>query len=122
MEKELQLQIIALKKEKEEIENNYKELQREYSENIIIQSMNEMKERYEQLMLDTVSKYRYENLLQKYNCYSKKINAVNVLLHHIMKQLKVIEHHALDGYEMDVYRIKFELLSIKEILEDEEII
>lgn len=122
MEKDLLLQIQTLKKEKDDLESKYKRLQNDYSENTIIQSMNEMKERYDKLMLETVPKYRYEILLKKYNSHLKKINAVNVLLHHVIKRLKVIEQNALDGYEMDVYRIEFELLSIREILEDEEII
>lgn len=119
---DLQLQIQTLKKEKDEIESKYNCLQKDYSENTIIQSMNDMKERYEQLMLNTVSRYRYENLLKKYNCYSKKICTINILLHHTMKRLKILEQNALDGNEMDLYRIEFELLTIKEILEDEEII
>lgn len=115
MERELQ----NLKKEKDELESKYKKLQLEYSENTIIQSMNDMKKRYEQLITSTVSKYKYDILTKKLNDQSKKIYTTVVLTDHILKRLKLLEQYINEGVEMDLYRIEFELLTIKEILEDE---
>ena len=117
--KDLELKLQNLQKEKDELERKYKKLQFDYSENTIIQSMNDMKKRYDNLILNTVSKYKYDLIAKKSNDQSKKICTTVVLTNHILKRLKILEQYINEGVEMDLYRIEFELLTIKEILEDE---
>jgi hypothetical protein len=111
-----------LKKENDELEVKYKKLQNDYSENIIIQSMNDMKRRYDELVTNSVSKYKYESVVKRSNNYYKKICTTVVLLNHIMKRIKLLEQHTFDSGEIDLYRIDFEILTIIEILEDDMII
>lgn len=115
---ELELQLQNLQKEKDELERKYKKLQHDYSENTIIESMNDMKKRYDHLITSTISKYKYDILAKKSIDQSKKICTTIVLTDHILKRLKILEQYISEGVEMDLYRIEFELLTIKEILDD----
>jgi len=118
---QLKIQLDKLEKEKNELDTKYKKLQHDYSENIIIQSMNDMKRRYEDMLVNTVSKYKYESAIKKINNYFKKICTTSVLLNHVMKRIKTMEQHTSDAGEMNLYRIDFELLTILEILQEEDI-
>lgn len=68
--------------EREELILKYEELHQETNENTIIQSMRDMKEQYEELQLLTVSKYKYENIVEKYLNLKRTCEAVLVLVNH----------------------------------------
>jgi hypothetical protein len=96
----------------------YKDLKLEYSENTVIQSMNDMKERYEQLQRETVSLYRFNELQQKYKKQSKVINAVLVILENTSKRLRNLDSFLHTDRQKEVYRCEIELLIINELLEE----
>lgn len=100
--------------------NKYEELKKEYSENTIIQSMNEMRDRFEELKKDTVSKYKYNLLEEKNRQQNRAINAVLVILENTSKKLRLIDIEMQLPIEIqkDLYRSEIELAIIMELLEN----
>jgi hypothetical protein len=96
---------------------NYKSLCNEYSENTIIESMNEMKERYEQLQKDTVSIYRYNELDKKYKKQNKVITAIYVIIENTINRLRDMDFNMMYDKQKDIYRCEIELMIILELLE-----
>ena len=104
------------------MENKYTELNKEhtnlleeYKENVIIQSMNEMKERYERLLKTSVSKIKYEMLFEKYLKVLKIFSGCTVLLDHTTS----LVHKAESGYNRNyLKKIETDIFIVKEILED----
>ena len=101
-----------------DLKNMYTELQLKYSENTIIQSMNDMKEQYNQLLKETVPLYRYEHMSKKHDFLERKCQAVGVLLDHILKQLKKLDHVIHSSSENDLFKVQFEVITTREILDE----
>jgi hypothetical protein len=97
--------------------NKYKKLNKEFSENTIIQSMNDMKERYEQLERESISIYMYEELEKKYNKQNKVINAVSTILENTSNRLRKLDNFLLIDKQKELYRCEIELAIIYELLE-----
>jgi hypothetical protein len=97
--------------------NKYKKLNKEFSENTIIQSMNDMKERYEQLERESISLYMYEELEKKYNKQNKVINAVLTILENTSNRLRKLDNVLLIDKQKELYRCEIELVIISELLE-----
>jgi len=98
----------------------HKNLCSEYSENTIIQSMNEMKERYEQLQKDTVPLYKYSDLDKKYKKQNKTITGVLVILEKTAQRLRDLDFNISNipfDFEKQLYRCEIELVIICELLE-----
>lgn len=114
---ELQNEYTELKTNHEELQTQHEDLKTEYSENVIIQSMNDMKLRYERLIESTVPNYKYNMLLEKYNHLIKYFTAAAVLLDHINKNIKSIDK---TFYTQDklLKQIEMEIQTTKSILED----
>jgi len=93
----------------------YRELCINYSENTIIQSMHDMKERYEELQRETVSLFRYNQLEKDYKHQNKVINAVLVILEKTSNRLRDIE---LLDKDKEIYRCEIELLIITDLLQE----
>ena len=55
-----------LKRDYQNLQSEHGKLKTEFSENIIIQSMNEMKERYERLVQSSVPNHKYNLLYERY--------------------------------------------------------
>lgn len=96
----------------------YKDLCNEYSENTIIQSMKDMKERYQQLEMETVPLYRYEDLEKRNNKQKRVINAVLTILENTSKRMRLLDNSVLFDKQKDLNRCEIELVIIKELLEE----
>lgn len=107
-----------LKKEKYDLQKDLDDLKHEYSENTIIQSMNDMKERYEELMSTTVPLYKYNHIKTKYNNIYKTMMGAIILNNHIKKTLEDIDNRLLYDRNATINKIKTELIVINEIMED----
>lgn len=133
-ESNLMEEINLLKKENYELTNKLKllneqykyledeldDLQNEYSENIIIQSMNEMKIRYDNMIKTTVPVYKYNVLNEKYEKLVKNFAGCSVLIDHIVKLLRSIENETTLRNERKniLLKAELELITVKDILED----
>ncbi|NDC95953.1 hypothetical protein EB118_21455 [bacterium] len=109
-----------------ELNNKYTELQKEhtnlqhnYSENTIIQSMNDMKKRYDDLVSQTVPLYRYEHSQKSLKHIQKKCSAINYFLEHVLKQLKKLDSFLPPNNENNLYKIQFEIITIMDMLEQD---
>lgn len=114
----LQRNYESLKNDYKSLKNDYDRLQNEYSENIIIQSMNEMKERYTRLLQTTVPNFKYKLLCEKYVMLVKQSSACCVFIDYAVKLLKHIEMIRPND-KNQMLKIEMQLLSIKDLLEDE---
>ena len=113
----LQSEYAKLQSEHAKLQSEHAKLQNDYSENTIIQSMNEMKERYQRLLQTTVPNYKYKSLSEKYIVLIKKITGCCVLIDYIIKIFKQIDLiRPNDTIQMS--RIEMQLLTIKDLLED----
>jgi predicted nucleic acid-binding Zn-ribbon protein len=114
--KNISVEKSELQNEYEELKIEYDNLKTEYSENVIIQSMNDMKLRYERLIESTVPNYKYTILLEKYNHVIKYLTAATVLLDHINKNIKTINKSYIQDKLLK--QIEMEIYTTKSILED----
>jgi len=116
---DLEIGYDELKKKYKKLQNDYVKLQTEYSENVIIQSMNDMKIRYERLIATTVPNYKYTILLEKYNRLIKYFTTCTVLLEHIDKTIRNTDKmHFLQDIKVIVKQIEMEVYTTKTILEE----
>lgn len=99
-----------LRLEQEQLKLEHQKLLNEYSENTIIQSMNEMKTRFEDLERNTVSRSTYNTLVKKCQMLIKSMTAASVILDHLSKSV----------YNQNVaaYKLEMEIKILKEIMED----
>lgn len=111
-------QFERLRLEHDELLEKYNTLQNEYSENTIIQSMHDMKERYEILLETTVSIYKYELLERKCDRLTNYGIATKVLVDHLLKLAKKLEEKLVASERSDLYKIEVHLMAISDMLED----
>lgn len=108
-----------LKVEYETLQAQFKALEQEYSENTIIQSMNDMKEQYEELLRTTVSMYRFRSVEDKNNKLILNATACSIICNHLVRLLKEIETNIFDTSSRDnLYKAQVQSSIIKEILDD----
>lgn len=101
----------------EELKSSYNELNESYKENTIIQSMNDMKRKYDNLVLNSVPSYKYKLLTTKYEELLKVSTSADVIINHAVKLLKTLENNS--SYDSNtVYKIELELIILKEIIDD----
>lgn len=138
MNLELQKENVELKKKNEELKQEYNSLderyncleeeykcldetynclKKEYSENIIIESMNEMKKRYDTIVKTTVPSYKFTLLNNKYNKLVKNFTGCSVLIDYIIKLINKVENDIMNRKNI-LCKAELELITIKEILED----
>jgi len=103
-----------------ELEVELETLRAEFSENTIIQSMNDMKDRYNHLVATTVGLPNYNKIKGELEEIKRKIIGVGVLVDHVINILKSIETETyMTNVKNKIYKIELELLILKEILEGE---
>jgi hypothetical protein len=108
-----------LKVEYETLQSQLKALQQEYSENTIIQSMNDMKDQYEELLRTTVSMYRFRSVEDKNNKLILNATACSIICNHLIRLLKQIETNIFDTNSRDnLYKAQVQSSMIKDILDD----
>jgi len=115
----LKTEYATLKTEHATLKTEYATLKNEYSENVIIQSMDDMKQRYDRLMQSTVPKHKYTLVYDKYSRMVKYFSGCSVLIDHILKSVKKLNRtlynqdtkHIINGIEM-------ELITTRDILEE----
>lgn len=78
----------SLLEELTDVKNELETLKVQYSENTIIQSMNDMRDRYQELVRTSVSKERYNDLLIQKNKSVDNIKAIQVILNNISKYVE----------------------------------
>lgn len=109
-----------LKEEFEQLKEEHEQLKYEYSENTIVESMNNMKVQYEELMQTTVPQYKYDRLYDKWQKLYKINNAISVIISHTIRSLQKLTERFLYGGQnrLELEKIKFELCMVEEIAED----
>lgn len=113
---ELQKELSILNEKYNCLEEEFIKLKTEYSENTIIQSMNEMKSRYDIMIKTTVPSYKYKLLDEKYNNLVKNFVGCSVLIDYIIKLLKKSERDLMNRKDI-LLKAELELITVKEILE-----
>ena len=122
----LQIEYTTLKKSLDELKlkhdklsNEHDALKNDYRENTIVQSMNEMKERYDRLLQTTVSNHKYNILYEKYTKMIRYFTTCSVLIDHIYKLVKQTERIT---YNSDIKQLLYKIVSgvniTKDIMED----
>ena len=91
----------------DELKSELKELQQEYCENTIIQSMNDMRDRYQELLQTTVSKERYNSLLNQRAKYIDHMKTIHILLNNVSKHIGSSQ-----------YNVNMRIKLIMEIIDD----
>jgi hypothetical protein len=108
-----------LKADHAKLKADHETLKTEYSENVIIQSMNDMKQRYDRLMQSTVPKYKYNLLYEKYSRMVKYFSGCFVLIEHILKTITKLNR---TSYNQDtkhiINKIESGLIMTRDILEE----
>jgi len=107
----------GLEQSYKELEKKYKELEESYKENAIIESMNEMKQQYDHLVLNSISLQRYKHLENKYNQEINKGIAVSVFLDHVLKKLKSCQDLSTQSSSFNC-KLQLEIIMAKELLSD----
>ena len=78
----------------DELKNELVVLQQEYCENTVIESMNDMRDRYQELLQTSVSKDRYNSLLSQKAKYVDHIKAIQILLNNVSKHIEPTQYTA----------------------------
>ena len=112
------IDIETLKKDYENLLVEFNKMKLEYSENTIIQSMNDLKDRYNELVSNTVSLYKYKTLETKYNNLYKGCYSSLAIVGHIKKLLGNIERRYIYDPTKSIDRANNDLDTMLEILED----
>jgi len=99
-------------------EKELEKLQQEFSENTIIQSMNDMKIRYENLIDTTVSLAKYNRLLDKYNNLYRIIYSSDIFLDHACAIAAHLENVVYDSTHKNLTTLVTELKILKDIFTD----
>jgi len=114
----LQKEYDSLQKEYDSLQKEYDSLQTNYSENIIIQSMQEMKERYDKMVKSTVPIHKYDILYEKYKKLVKNFSGCTIILEYVIKTLKQLNRTLFTESKNVLFKAELQLEMIKEILED----
>lgn len=101
-----------------ELNERHIKLESDYSENTIIQSMNDMKRRYDELIESSVSIYKYNALDKKYKNLSKIITCGDILLDYNIKILKRMEN--IYHQNSNLQKIQTNLITLKMIIDEYE--
>ena len=116
---QLRLDLDKLQSEYERLKSEYEILKLEYSENHIIQSMNDMKERYERLVSTSVPNHKYQLILEKFSKLCKHTTSSIVLLDHIGKNIRSIEKLSfIHEIKNLLAKVDLQLTTTKDILQE----
>ena len=107
-----------MRNEHEILQKEYDSLQTNYSENIIIQSMQEMKERYDKMLKSTVPIHKYDILYEKYKKLVKNFSGCTIILEYVIKTLKKLNRTLFTESKNILFKAELQLEMVKEILED----
>jgi hypothetical protein len=94
----------------------YEKLSHEFNENVIIQSMNDMRDKYNNMIKNTVPLYKYQLISEKYKNLHRTSIGCAVLIDHIIKLLRQSETNR--DYKSIILKSEIELITLKDILED----
>lgn len=108
----------ALLKKYNTLYQQYQDLKIEYSENVIIQSMNDMKKKYEDMLESTVPKYKYDLLVEQKKKMFESVIGSCVIVDYLKRELKKIETESLIDRSNRLFKIQLELFMLKDILKD----
>lgn len=101
-----------------ELNTQHSNLVEEFKENVIIQSMQEMKERYERILKTHVPKIKHDILSEKYFKLLKTSSGCTVLLDHATNLLNQTEKSYPSDYRNYINKISIDISIVKDILED----
>ncbi len=109
---------MKLKDEYEVLLEKYKKLENDYSENVIIQSMQEMKERYDRLVEYSVPLSKYSSILDKYTYMCNNLIGVNVIIEHIIKCFSNYDRLYSTELKVLIKKVMVEIELIQDIICD----
>lgn len=108
-----------LKRDYQNLQSEHGKLKTEFSENIIIQSMNEMKERYERLVQSSVPNHKYNLLYERYTKIVKYFTTCSVLLDYVYKQVRHMDRSVYNSeMKQTLHKIENDITTTKNILEE----
>lgn len=122
----LQIEYTTLKLDRDNLKEKYdtlvlqhESLRKEYSENVIIESMNDMKDKYDRLLQTTVPNHKYNLLYDKYVKTIKYITTSSVLLEHVHKLIRQVERsiYTIDT-KSNIHKIESEISITRDVLDD----
>ena len=104
------------------LREEHEKLKFEYSENTIVQSMNAMKEQYEELIVTTVAKFKYDLVNEKFQTLNKILTTCSVILQHATNNIQnITERFLYNGQnKLELQKIGFQLCMLSEILVEHE--
>ena len=115
----------TLKTQHTTLKTEHATLKKDYSENVIIQSMDEMKQRYDRLMQSTVPKHKYTLVYDKYSRMVKYFSGCSILIGHILKTITKLNRTLYNQDNQDkqdtkhiINKIESELITTRDILEE----
>jgi hypothetical protein len=109
---------IELENKHNELIAKHSNLVEEFKENVIIQSMQDMKERYERMLRTTVPKFKHDILSEKYLKLLKTSSGCTVLLDHAANILNQAEKSYPSDYRNYILKTNTDISIVKDILED----
>mgnify|MGYP000421266492 CR=1 FL=1 len=112
------VEYINLRSEYNDLIDAYDKLKLEYNENTVIESMNDMRDRYNALVESTVSLNKYNKLTDKYNKTMRTIASIPVFLEYILILFKDLEGRLMFEDKKELYKAETQIIIIKEIIED----
>ena len=118
MAKNYFVEYINLRSEYNDLIDAYDKLKLEYNENTVIESMNDMRDRYNALVESTVSLNKYNKLTDKYNKTMRTIASIPVFLEYILILFKDLEGRLMFEDKKELYKAETQIIIIKEIIED----
>jgi hypothetical protein len=99
----------------DELLKKYDDLLEECKENVIMESMNEMKHKYNDLVKHTVPVYKYNLLTKKYEVTYTTLLSCGAIIDHIAKVLKGLETR----YDTSkILQAQLELIMLKDIINE----
>jgi hypothetical protein len=109
--------LATLQNEFNALHKEHRSLQHEYSENTIIQSMNDMKDKYEQLVQSTVPSYKYHILNEKFVTMETNMLACAVLIDYINNSISKFDNIFVNMGDIDISKLEMQLNIIKDLLQ-----
>jgi hypothetical protein len=98
-----------------ELLNKYEKLVEECKDNVVLESMNEMKTKYDNMLKNTVPTYKYNALTKKYEVAYTTLISCGVIIDHVSKVIKGLDNR----YDRSkVLQAQLELVMLRDIIDE----
>lgn len=98
-----------------ELLSKYDKLVEECKDNVVMESMNEMKTKYDNMLKNTVPTYKYNALTKKYEVAYTTLISCGVIIDHVSKAIKGLETR----YDKSkILQAQLELVMLRDIIDE----